>query len=270
VRLFNRQEASTVGRLEGKRGRQAQTRAEPAAELFDPSFWRDQTAELSADLYEAVASAAATRVAEAFGIDFDLTDPSVVEFIQGRANQLAGQVTDTTYRQIQQAMADGLGAGEDTPALAARIRDVFADATTNRSVVIARTEVVSAFNGSTAQLAAMLPDDVVAGQEWIATRDGRVRSSHSSADGQVRPIGQAFDVGGARLAYPGDPSGPADETVQCRCTLALLTPEDVAALEADRSRGVPLELARAIVSMAATGRFDEARTRAQLREAVAA
>ena len=50
----------------------------------------------------------------------------------------------------------------------------------------------------------------------------------AGADGQVRGIGQQFNVGGALLAYPGDPNGPAEQTIQCRCTLALLTPEEMA------------------------------------------
>jgi HK97 family phage portal protein len=265
-RLFSRQETATLGRLTGKRGRQAERREsiDPSS-IFDRTFWVDQTSDLAADLYDGIASAAAARVSEAFGIDFDLQDPAVAEFIQARANQLAGQVTDTTYEQITSQLAEGAAAGEDTVELAARVRRVFEEASKNRSVVIARTEVVSAFNGSTAQLAALMPDDVVAGQEWIATRDGRTRKAHASADGQVRLIGQPFDVGGSALMYPGDPNGPADETIQCRCALALLTPEDMADLAADRSRPVPLELARAIVAMAAAGRFDEAETRARLR-----
>jgi hypothetical protein len=36
-----------------------------------------------------------------------------------------------------------------------------------------------------------------------------------------------FDVGGEALLYPGDPSGSAANTVQCRCTVAFLTPEEM-------------------------------------------
>ena len=39
------------------------------------------------------------------------------------------------------------------------------------------------------------------------------------AGGQVRGIDEPFIVGGAQLRYPGDPQGPARETVQCRCAL---------------------------------------------------
>jgi uncharacterized protein with gpF-like domain len=72
-----------------------------------------------------------------------------------------------------------------------------------------------------------LGGDVVAGAEWIAARDSRTRPSHVSADGQVVQVGQPFQVGGAQLFYPGDPTGPADETIRCRCAVAFLTPEEM-------------------------------------------
>lgn len=54
-------------------------------------------------------------------------------------------------------------------------------------------------------------------KEWSAVHDGRTRMSHLLADGQRRKVDEPFDVGGAKLAYPGDPRGPADEVINCRC-----------------------------------------------------
>jgi hypothetical protein len=53
---------------------------------------------------------------------------------------------------------------------------------------------------------------------WRTAHDNRVRDSHRPMDGQVRPQGQMFVTGGgAHLLYPGDPSGPAAEVINCRC-----------------------------------------------------
>lgn len=264
-RLFAKQEASTLSRLKGKRGRQAlgytpegapEERApgdpapsvDPAA-IFDPAFWTDETRAIAADLYEAVAAEGLSRVAGMFGISLDLEAAFVQEMIEARANQLAGQVTTTTYESITAQLAEGVGEGESIDDLAERIRGVFTDASTNRSTVIARTEVISAYNGSAVAGASTLPADVVGGQEWIATRDGRTRAAHAAADGQAVGIGQPFEVGGDALAYPGDPAGAAKNTVQCRCTVAFLTPEEMAERAAGRSRTTDHRRARAMLEL---------------------
>lgn len=55
---------------------------------------------------------------------------------------------------------------------------------------------------------------------WVSRRDERTRLSHRAANGQIRNVTGAFDVGGAELRYPGDPRGPLEETMECRCVLA--------------------------------------------------
>jgi hypothetical protein len=63
--------------------------------------------------------------------------------------------------------------------------------------------------------------------QWVAKDDDHVRASHVVADGQVRLIDDRFEVGKARLLYPGDPSGlPStwDEVANCRCGQAFGMP----------------------------------------------
>ena len=255
-RLFTRQQSSTLARLTGKRGRQllspehrdSAAEVDPSA-IFDPAHWTTETRELVADLFEGVTSEGLARVAGIFGVDFDLAAPWVGDFIEARANQLAGPVTDTTYEAITAQLREGVAEGESIDDLAARIRTIFDDASTRRSVVIARTEVISAYNGAAVQGAATLPADVVAGQEWIATRDGRTRAAHAAADGQVVPVGSPFEVGGDALAYPGDPSGRSKNTVQCRCTVAFLTPDEMAERQGGRGRTTEHRHARALLDL---------------------
>jgi uncharacterized protein with gpF-like domain len=112
----------------------------------------------------------------------------------------------------------------------------------------------------------MLPEDMVGGQEWIATQDDRVRDEHSEADGQVRSIAEPFDVGGAQMFYPGDPSGDPSLTVNCRCTIAFLTPEEfVAAKEEGRTKRVEVRMDFAKALLATS--FDERGWRALIRSA---
>lgn len=72
-----------------------------------------------------------------------------------------------------------------------------------------------------------LPDDVVGGKEWIAALDERTRESHAALDGQIVARTATFDVGGSAMRYPGDPAGEPAEAINCRCALALVTPEEM-------------------------------------------
>lgn len=275
TRLFTRQQQSTLARLTGKRGRQmlsaaltpAEGRApeDPApqvdpSEIFDPTFWTEETTDAAAPLYETVVTVAGTEVAERFGVAFDLDAPYVDEFIQARAQDLSGQVTQTTYDQIRAQLVEGVAAGESIDDLAARVRHVFTIATDTRAVTIARTEVISAYNGAATATAATLPADVVAGKEWIATRDSRTREEHADADGQTVALADAFEVMGERVLYPGD--GSAANAVNCRCTVAFLTPDE---MPTERGREVELRVARGALAATVAGLLDPDDLRDRLR-----
>ena len=55
------------------------------------------------------------------------------------------------------------------------------------------------------------PDDIE--RKWVTARDSRVRDSHQILNGQKRKMGETWNG----LRFPGDPSAPAKETIQCRC-----------------------------------------------------
>lgn len=56
-------------------------------------------------------------------------------------------------------------------------------------------------------------------QEWVATLDDRTRHEHRILDGQRVDIGEAFEVDGATIRYPGDPQAPGYLVYNCRCTV---------------------------------------------------
>lgn len=85
-----------------------------------------------------------------------------------------------------------------------------------RAAAIARTESTAAANYGTLSA---LADEGVARKEWLAAGDSRTRPSHAAASGQVVPLVEPFRVGDVLMIQPGDPSAPADEVVNCRCTL---------------------------------------------------
>ena len=90
-----------------------------------------------------------------------------------------------------------------------------------RGEVLARTETLTALNRASVEAMNQAIDTgaINAGvvtKVWRTARDNRVRDSHAELDGQTAPIDGVFANG---LAYPGDPSGPPEEIINCRCFL---------------------------------------------------
>ena len=90
-----------------------------------------------------------------------------------------------------------------------RIRNVY-NLTRERCKTIARTETAATSNTATFST---YKAEGVKQKEWV----GGTRESHAAVDGEVRAMGQSFSNG---LLYPGDPSGPADEVINCTCTVS--------------------------------------------------
>jgi SPP1 gp7 family putative phage head morphogenesis protein len=105
----------------------------------------------------------------------------------------------------------------------------------SRAETVARTEVVSAYNGAAAGFAR--EHDHIAGLEWIATLDSRTRLSHAALDGTIIRKGEAFHIDGATIRYPGDPEvfgvpDPGSIVINCRCTCAPVLAEDMPGADA--------------------------------------
>lgn len=94
---------------------------------------------------------------------------------------------------------------------------------------IARTEIQGAINAGTwasAEATAQITGETLH-KAWLATSDERTRAEHVIADGQIVPISTAFSVAGYPMMYPADPFAPGHLTINCRCTMRILTPDEV-------------------------------------------
>lgn len=166
--------------------------------------------------------------------------PYVVKYLGEVQNRLV-DLPEQVYDLIAEQIAEGAGLGEGIPAIRDRIQQVFDTTSTpywpNRATVVARTETLSALNAG--QYDAFLSVAEELGDPdfergWLATEDSRTRPTHRAADvgtpitGQRVGLTEPFIVGGFPLMKPGDPEGPPQETIQCRCGTLLLRPgEDV-------------------------------------------
>ena len=96
----------------------------------------------------------------------------------------------------------------------------------NRAATVARTEIHNAYVGGMHDAFNVIVDGTPETQwvhRWLATEDDRTRPTHVEADGQVRPFGVPFEVGGSLMLAPGDPTlgAPAEEIINCRCVELL-------------------------------------------------
>ena len=107
---------------------------------------------------------------------------------------------------------------ESIPNLAKRMKDI-TNKTLSESIRIARTETTRVENSAKQDVGEQGTKlGFKMKKQWISTSDGRTRPEHNDADGQIVDIDKPFIVGGEELMYPGDESGSAWNTINCRCT----------------------------------------------------
>jgi uncharacterized protein with gpF-like domain len=132
-------------------------------------------------------------------------------------------ISDTTRARIVAGVAAGfeagLGQAEVAKEILARVPDIN-KGKRGRAGLIARTETHGAANNGATEAARELGIEYQ--REWLAADDKRTRATHAAADGQIVGKDVPFMVGGSALMYPGDPAGPAAETINCRCVVAFV------------------------------------------------
>jgi 2'-5' RNA ligase len=150
-------------------------------------------------------------------------DPYFTNYLDA-TRDLLNEVGDRLAEQATTSLAEGVAAGESVDQLKRRMTTLFdtdgSQLGPTRAARIAATEATRAFNaGQFAAAQAIEGDDRPLVKQWITRQDERVRVTHREANGQLRMLDEPFEVGTAEMMYPGDPSAPADETINCRCIL---------------------------------------------------
>lgn len=133
-----------------------------------------------------------------------------------RSRAVSRRTGSIITRELARAAGEGLGERE----AARRVRGALSGRmAVSRARTIARTEIGAAQNAGMIDAAEQLQVRYL--KEWISIEDGRTRLSHTLVDGKKIPREQKFRVGDAELEYPGDPNGPPEEIINCRCTMLL-------------------------------------------------
>jgi HK97 family phage portal protein len=143
--------------------------------------------------------------------------------LEARGLSSFAQVSTTHTETIMREITKGVEEGETVQQVAKRIRDTFANPEKwlARSKTIARTEMLTAVslgqNAALKNAKKVLPNLKKA---WITANDERVRDTHFMAqeDGAIG-VDDSFSNG---LEYPREPGAPAEEAINCRCTLIII------------------------------------------------
>lgn len=198
-----------------------------------PEHWRETFVPVIGGVIEAQGE----LMKNAFGFKFDVPNVRSLEWFNDYTLQFAQPINQTSSDGISDLMQQAQKEGWTIPQMEDHLGQMFdqwmnGDGTSqdwewyaqrlpaHRLEMIARTESMRASNFGNNQLMA---DWGVEKKEWLATADNRTRDTHIQAwvdygEGNGIPIDQPFLVGGSELMYPGDPAGPPEETINCRCT----------------------------------------------------
>jgi SPP1 gp7 family putative phage head morphogenesis protein len=138
---------------------------------------------------------------------------ALAAFLATFGTDLAGLISKTRMRQLEDALRDAVRAGEDPQVIAQRIEDILRVA--SRAAMIADTEVTRAANAAALQV---FKDLGIAYKTWQSRRDGKVCPvCLANQDQGPIPLSALFANG---LAAP--PAHP-----RCRCWTSPWTPPSV-------------------------------------------
>jgi hypothetical protein len=149
---------------------------------------------------------------------FDITNPKNIELQEALKNY-----GPAAKKRIRAALLKNLAMGKSFDQMAKDLRQTL-NKIYSSAITIARTEGMRAINTGQFYAYEKARENGVNGIDvWSATKDGKTRIDHGRADGQKRGeiIEGGFDIGGNPALYPHDPNLPADEAINCRCTLRM-------------------------------------------------
>ncbi len=153
----------------------------------------------------------------------------VNRYTESRSGEAIKTITQTTTKRVQKIVGEwvqtAIEDGDSIPELSKYIEAEFSELTPAMATRIARTEVAVASNNGSIEAVRSLQIEGMF-KEWVTANDDRVRdgsnggADHTAMNGAEVPLDEKFGVPpDALMDGPGDPSGSADQVINCRCVL---------------------------------------------------
>ena len=163
-----------------------------------------------------------------FGRNLDL-EPILEEYFRTREPFVLAGIPSSIAKRVEKIIIDGRAEGLTLSEIARNIERKVRPITRSRAATIARTETHNAAGFAHHKYYKQVATDYGSNlkKRWGATNDGRTRTAHSLANGQVKNMDEPFDVGGAKMMHTGDPDGGARNNINCRCVIIYVDEQDV-------------------------------------------
>lgn len=247
-----RQERTVIERIGGAKARkntrhwdgEPGTKALDAVYVVNPEQWADDLVDSMEDLIKAIAEKEAMRGARqlsragvidkiiAEGRGFPGGRSALDKLLGGRGynrdailsrvvQQVMDMVRESALRQSQKVVdiiTDMDRSGATIDEIKKSVRDMIGSRSSWRKG-LSIAAATSAMEGG--RSIAYEQGGRYVRRVWRTMRDEKVRPSHRRAFGQKRSATKPFLVGGAPLMYPGDLTGPVEETANCRCWVEI-------------------------------------------------
>lgn len=192
--------------------------------MFGRKTWEKRFRDVGVELIKTAVFVNGLRMMDEIpgvSVAFSVNNPRATSWIKKKAFKFAYEVNETTERQLRKALVSAVDIGATIDEIKSEVERIFGYAEGYRNERIARTEVIGASNYGAYE--AIKQSGLVAKKEWIATVDERTRDTHANIDGDTAELEGTFSNG---LQFPGDPDGPPEEVINCRCTIGYVFPED--------------------------------------------
>lgn len=158
-----------------------------------------------------------------FGYNEVWTDEITAYFRKYLLNKVVEPISQTTINFIEKTLDEAVTNGWGVDRIIREMED--SDITKNRTRMIVRTETVRATNFGSMAAANESPYEVL--KTWIDVEDNRTRRTHRHASGVGGEKKELLEPYSNGLMFPGDPDGPAAETINCRCTQGFVPKRDI-------------------------------------------
>lgn len=153
----------------------------------------------------------------------------ILVFLSNEGGQKIVSVHSTLIEEVIKAIKSSLGENATVIDLQNAIYSIVSKSQAFykwQALRIARTETT--FASGFAAMKTAQQSDLVLTKTWVSAVDNRTRHDHLTENGQSVDLEANFIMSsGVEMAYPGDPKAPANEIINCRCTIAFKPKRDI-------------------------------------------